>query len=38
LDGFGLTDSNPDRNSVVQAKTPTFDYLFSKSYAKINAS
>ena len=38
LDWFGLTDSNSDRNSIVQAKTPTFDYLFSKSYAKINAS
>jgi bisphosphoglycerate-independent phosphoglycerate mutase (AlkP superfamily) len=38
LDGFGLIDSNSDRNAVVQAKTPTFDYLFSKSYAKISAS
>jgi bisphosphoglycerate-independent phosphoglycerate mutase (AlkP superfamily) len=38
LDGFGLIDSNPDRNAVIQAKTPTFDYLFSKTYAKINAS
>lgn len=38
LDGFGLTDKNSDRNSIVQAKTPTFDYLFSKTYAKIEAS
>ena len=38
LDGFGLIDSNPDRNAVIQAKTPTFDYLFSRTYAKINAS
>ena len=26
LDWFGLTESNPDRNSIIQAKTPTFDY------------
>ena len=38
LDWFGLTESNPERNSIVQAKTPTFDYLFSKTYAKIHAS
>jgi len=38
LDWFGLTESNPDRNSIIQAKTPTFDYLFSKPYAKISAS
>ena len=38
LDWFGLTESNPDRNAVIQAKTPTFDYLFSKSYAKIKPS
>jgi 2,3-bisphosphoglycerate-independent phosphoglycerate mutase len=38
LDWFGLTESNPDRNSIIQAKTPTFDYLFSKSYAKIKPS
>ena len=38
LDWFGLTDSNPDRNSIIQAKTPTFDYLFSKTYARIEAS
>ena len=38
LDWFGLTDIEPERNAIVQAKTPTFDYLFSKSYAKISAS
>ena len=38
LDWFGLTEKEPDRNAIVQANTPTFDYLFSKSYAKINAS
>lgn len=38
LDGFGITKDSPDRNSIVQAKTPTFDYLFSKSYAEIEAS
>jgi len=38
LDGFGLTDKEPDRNAIVQANTPTFDYLFSKSYAKVKAS
>ena len=38
LDWFGLTDIDPDRNAIIQAETPTFDYLFSKSYAKINAS
>ena len=38
LDWFGLTDIHPDRNSIIQAKTPTFDYLFSKKYAKIDAS
>ena len=38
LDWFGLTDIEPDRNAIVQAKTPTFDYLFSKSYAKIATS
>ena len=37
LDGFWLTDSNPDRNAIIQAKTPTFDYLFSKTYARIDA-
>ena len=36
LDWFGLTDIEPDRNAIVQAKTPTFDYLFSKTYAKIS--
>ena len=38
LDWLGLTDIHPDRNSIIQAKTPTFDYLFSKKYAKIDAS
>ena len=38
LDWFGLTDVDPDRNAIVQAKTPTFDYLFSKTYAKIATS
>ena len=38
LDWFGLIDSAPDRNAVIQAKTPTFDYLFSKTYSKISAS
>ena len=38
LDWFWLTDIQPERNSIIQAKTPTFDYLFSKTYAKIQAS
>ena len=38
LDWFGLTDIEPERNAIVQAKTPTFDYLFSKPYAKIATS
>ena len=38
LDWFGLTEKDPDRNAIVQANTPTFDYLFSKSYGRLNAS
>ena len=38
LDWFGLTNVEPDRNAIIQAKTPTFDYLFSKTYAKIQPS
>lgn len=38
LDGFWLNNKTPEENSIVQANTPTFDKLFSKTYWKLEAS
>ncbi|MBU0627287.1 hypothetical protein KKG31_01915 [Patescibacteria group bacterium] len=38
LDGFGINTKTPKENAIVQAKTPTFDKLFSSPYAVLNAS
>ncbi len=38
LDGFGINTKTPDENSIIQAKTPTFQKLFSKLITKLEAS
>lgn len=37
LDWFGINFKKPDENSIIQAKTPTFDKLFEWEYAELGA-
>lgn len=38
LDWFGLNNKTPEENAIIQAKTPTFDYLFDQTYWELEAS
>ena len=38
LDGFGINTDSPEKNAIMQAKTPTFDRLFGSLSTKLGAS
>ena len=38
FDGFGINNETPENNAIALAKADTIHTLFSKPYAKIEAS